>query len=177
MSKKSCLLFLGVSFLFSLLGLDKLPVISAAQPSVPQLTIKVPSSNNVDAATWCKTGVSQGREQPLGFAKVLFYRDKSDPEKKEYIVGCITNNSRQTIQHIPVSYVLQYPAGKNTFSGGFHSLTVATPIQPRQTVYFRSGFEIDSDASGVDMSVVKTKQKDQTITYEPIQRLIIQRRN
>lgn len=177
MVKKSYLLCLGASFLLSLLGLDKLPVISAEQPSVPQLTMKVPRSNNVDAASWCKTGVNQGREQPLGFAKVLFYRDKSDPEKKEYIVGCITNNSRQTIKHISVTYVLQYPPGKNTFSGGFNRLTFATPIQPRQTVYFRSGFEIDSDASGVEVSVVKTKQKDQTITYEPIQRLIIQRSN
>ena len=177
MSKKSCVLFLGVSCLLSLLGLDKLPVISAAQPSVPKSSMKVPRSNNVDAASWCKTGVNQGREQPLGFAKVVFYRDKSDPEKKEYIVGCITNNSRQTIEQISVSYVLQYPPGKSKFSNGFNRLTFAAPIQPRKTVYFRSNFEIDPDAVGVEISVVKPIQKNQTITYEPIQRVVIQRSN
>lgn len=175
MVKKSSVLFLGVTCLLGFLGCYKLPVISAEQPSVPQFSIKVPRSDNVDAASWCQAGENKGSEQPLGFGKVQFYQDKSDPEKKEYIVGCITNNSQKTIEQVPVSYSVQYPPENNKFSAGISSLTLASPIEPGKTVYFRSDFEIDPDALGVEMSLQETKQKEQTITYEPIQRLVIQR--
>lgn len=178
MVKKSCVLFLGVTFLLSLFGLHNESVISAQQPSVPQFSMKVPRSNNlVDAASWCQAGENKGSEQPLGFGKVQFYRDKSDPENKEYLVGCITNNSQKTIEQVPVSYTVQYAPENSKFSGGLSSLTLATPIQPGKTVYFRSDFEVDPDALGVEMSLQETKEKEQTTTYEPIQRLVIQRSN
>ncbi|MFB2938744.1 hypothetical protein ACE1B6_26125 [Aerosakkonemataceae cyanobacterium BLCC-F154] len=177
MVKKSNVLFLGVTCLLGFLGCHKLPVISAEQASVPQFSIKVSSSDNVDAASWCQTGENKGIQKPFGFGKVQFYRDKSDPEKKEYIVGCITNNSQKTIEQLPVSYTVQFPPENSKFSGGISSLTLASPIQPGKTVYFRSDFEVDPDALGVEMSLQETKQKEQTITYEPIQRLVIQRSN
>jgi hypothetical protein len=178
MGKKSYILFLGLTFLLSLLGLHKLPVISAEQSSVPQFSIKVPRSGNlIDAASWCQTGEIKGVQKPLGFGKVQFYQDKSDPKKKEYIVGCITNNSQQTIEQIPVIYGVQYLPNSGRFTGGISRLNIATPIQPGKIVYFRSDFEITPDALGVEMTMQGIKKKEQNITYEPIQKVVIQRTN
>lgn len=175
MVNKSGFLILGVSVLIGA-GFLKLPVSSAEPSSVSLVSLQVPRTDEmVDSLNWCQSSSEKGSEHPLGFSKVRFYRDKSSLENKDYLIGCITNNSKKTFEQLPASYNAQYPPNKSQLSVGFSSLNILLPLQPGQTAYFRSDFGIDTEAIGVEIVIQESNKKEQTLTYEPIQRLSIKR--
>ncbi|MEQ8972680.1 MAG: hypothetical protein RIE73_20065 [Coleofasciculus sp. C1-SOL-03] len=141
-----------------------------------KLTLQVPRTNEViDASTWCQASDAVGTGRPFGFNRVRFYQEKTDLENREYLIGCVTNNTEHTVESISASYSIEYPPYTSTFAAGFSSLSMLT-LQPGQTGFFRTGFTIDSEAIGLEINLQRLVRRGQRMTYEPVERLVIQRR-
>lgn len=157
------------------IGLTQVPIVLSSEPSIPKLTLNVPRTVNlVDARTWCQAADARGTGKPFGFNRVRFYRDKTNIEDKDYLIGCLTNNSGRMSEYLLLDYQVQYPPDRFSISVGTSYLDIST-LKPGQTAFFRTRFEIDSEAIGINIGLGLYKQQGQTLTTEPVQRLIIQR--
>jgi hypothetical protein len=80
-----------------------------------------------------------------------------DPEASEnggnFVVGCVTNHSNQTVSDVSVSYRGGSAENPNLFQGGYSSLGIAA-LGPGETVPFRSSFTVNPDVTTVNVEAV-----------------------
>jgi hypothetical protein len=140
-----------------------------------KLTLYVPRTNEViDANTWCQGSDAVGTGRPFGLNQVRFYTDRTDPENREYLIGCITNNTQQIVEPILVTYQGFTSSGFNN-KFGVNSLSMST-LEPGETGFFRTQFTIAPETTNLEIDLQRPVQQGQTTTYEPVERLVIQRR-
>lgn len=99
----------------------------------------------------------------LQLSRIQFYRPPSSPFSfgsfmddadpgKDYMIGCVTNNSRQPIGYIQISYSSNTPGSLGfNFSSGSLSFPEDV-IQPGATVPFRGPLGIDAEISGLEIT-------------------------
>jgi hypothetical protein len=111
----------------------------------------------------------------LQLSRIQFYRPPSSPfsfgnfmadvdPDKDYMIGCVTNNSRQPITHIQITYTsnnsgslgFSLSSGGLDFPGGL--------IQPGATVPFRGPFGIDAGTSGLEITALDGRDQ----RFEPV---------
>jgi hypothetical protein len=174
---KKCFQIVGLGLMWSVAGWSYLPLALGSQPQVPQVTLKVSKVDGVNAKTWCNTADARGTGRPLGFNRVGFYRDPGDPKNKEYLIGCITNNSARTIEYLQANYEEKIPSGS---SGGAATFDISTKtFKPGQTLFFAivRDFGFSPNSRGATFDIYNLSGwMSKNYSREYLQKLIIQRR-
>jgi cytoskeletal protein RodZ len=100
----------------------------------------------------CRDVESTPESAPVELTNVQF-----DPEASEtgsnFVVGCLTNHSEQTVREVAVSYRAGSAENPNSLQDGYSSLGIAA-LEPGETVPFRSSLPIGSDVTTVNVEAV-----------------------
>ncbi len=150
------------------------PPASGAVAASPSTRAAAPTVSAV-ALNLCQ-GVQANPAGPaLQLSRIQFYRPPSSPfgfgssmadvdPDKDYMIGCVTNNSRQPIGYIQISYSSKTP-GSLRFNISSGSLSFpGDMIQPGATVPFRGPFGIDAGISGLEISALDGRDQ----RFEPV---------
>ncbi len=114
------------------------------------------------ALNFCQSVQANPTGPSLQLSRIQFYRPPSTPfgfgsfmvdinPDKDYMIGCLTNNSRQPIIQVQIGYSRNTPgAGGFNYSSGSLSFP-GEVIQPGATVPFRGPFGIDAGTSSLEI--------------------------
>ncbi|MBD1868560.1 hypothetical protein H6F95_14850 [Cyanobacteria bacterium FACHB-471] len=140
---------------------NRLPAYQQSLAAAQQQAANLPANTNASAPTssitvsnqvTCREVESTPESDPVQLTNVQF-----DPEASEnggnFVVGCVTNHSDQTVSDVSVSYRGGSAENPNLFQGGYSSLGVAA-LEPGETVPFRSSFTINPDVTTVNVEAV-----------------------
>ncbi|NJO75521.1 MAG: hypothetical protein HC833_18190 [Leptolyngbyaceae cyanobacterium RM1_406_9] len=122
--------------------------------NVPADTNALPPTSSVTVSNQvtCREVESTPESNPVELTNVQF-----DPEASEnggnFVVGCITNHSDQTVSDVSVSYRGGSAENPNLFQGGYSSLGISA-LEPGETVPFRSSFTINPEVTTVNVEEV-----------------------
>ncbi|MDY6783296.1 MAG: hypothetical protein SW833_12270 [Cyanobacteriota bacterium] len=141
--------------------------------SIPTQTLSIPHSPEaIDAETWCQAPDAVAMETPFALTRIRFYADETEAEEREYLIGCLTNNTRETVEDIPTDYILL--GDSFGFKIGLSSISTPT-LEPGQTGFFKTEFRIPPDTHQVVINLTRVIQEELKFTFEPVQKLIIER--
>jgi hypothetical protein len=121
-----------------------LPGTISALPPGATLTV----SNDIS----CPAIASTPESQAVELSNVQFKRNATDPTH-DSIIGCITNNTNQAIVHVSVSYQGSSTHNPNLMQSGYSALGFSN-LASRQTVPFRSRFEISPDVTNLNIKSI-----------------------
>lgn len=169
-------------------GVLSLPTNPKNEPQVPRLTLRIPKSNisiPESLRESCESGDGRATGRPFGFNKVQYINSGSGTE----IFGCITNNSRQTVEGflesenffeaIPSSIVPQPSSPEDigmsytTLEGKFLlRLVTLGRASPSRSRFFR-GLILPDYINEVTLIIRRPSSPGQDETYVPVQHLKI----
>ncbi len=134
----------------------QMPSTFAEEAKLPQVTLQpVSSITLVNEKTWCSDGKGGKGSTPLSLRKVKFYRDKSLPKNQQYIIGCLTNHTKETLQDMSIDYYFAYPDDGGTrshFGSGVRGLGIYN-FKPNQTVFFKLERKIPTEINNVTLVI------------------------
>jgi hypothetical protein len=150
------------------------PPVAAASTAAPASTGNpAPAAAPTVASTLCQ-GVTANRSGPsLALSRIQFQRPPQNPfsfggsgfdrdRDEDYMIGCLTNNSRQAISSVQISFTSKLGGGS-----GFSMGSVDFPgsvIPPGGTVPFRAGSSINPQTT----EIVVTQLAGLDSAYDPI---------
>jgi hypothetical protein len=146
--------------------------VGAQQPVAPAQS--QPQRNSTAADTLCRGVTANSAGQPIEISNIRFYRPPVNPynfgysafdagSEKDYMIGCLTNNSSQPLNAVAMEF-----SSKMNDGGGFSSGGLDLPvevIQPGATVPFRGPFGIDPETS----EIVVEKLTGTDGAYQPVE--------
>jgi hypothetical protein len=140
---------------------ERLPAYRQSLAAAQQQAASLPANTDTSAPTsrvtvsnqvTCREVESTAESDPVELTNVQF-----DPEASEtggnFVVGCVTNHSDQTVSDVSVSYRGGSAENPNLFQGGYSSLGIAA-LEPGETVPFRSSFTVNPDVTTVNVEAV-----------------------
>jgi hypothetical protein len=100
----------------------------------------------------CPAIASTPESQPVELNHVQFKPNAADPTH-DAIIGCVTNHTNQAIVHVAVSYQGSSVNNPNLMDSGYSALGFSN-LAPRQTVPFRSRFELSPDVTNLNIKLI-----------------------
>jgi hypothetical protein len=141
----------------------QMPSALADEAALPQITLRpVASIVSVNEQTWCSDGKGAKGSMPLSMRKIRFYREKSLPKNQQYIIGCFTNRTKETLQGLSIDFYFAYPDDGGTrshFATGLRGLGIYN-LKPNQTVFFKLERAIPTEIDHVSLTISDDVTKD-----------------
>ncbi|MEQ8963545.1 MAG: hypothetical protein RLP02_37505, partial [Coleofasciculus sp. C2-GNP5-27] len=115
-----------------------------------QQNLSIANEKAIDATTadYCQPQVDPIQSEGLVVSNLQLYSEPN--EEENFVYGCITNQSNQTLSEIGVAYGYMY---ENGMGAGLTSLTdYDITLKPGKTMVFKSSFSVSKNVPEIEVS-------------------------